>query len=95
MSPNKFIIEWKGDEVVKKGLQIEGTIIRNHNIEIFWHIHVETNMKFYKLNINNDRLVIYVRNSNEEINKPLTFLKELPIKELKKNPEKIKLKLKI
>ena len=64
MGGNKIVFEWKGDELVKKGIKVNGSFIRNHSYELSWFVHVQTKDKLYTIWINNDRLIVEEKQEN-------------------------------
>jgi hypothetical protein len=58
MAGNKLIVDWKGDDIAKKGIRLVGTFLRNQSFELFWYIRIEVRERAYIISINNDRVII-------------------------------------
>lgn len=58
MAGNKIVIEWKEEEIAKRGIKLKGQFLRNTNIELFWHMKVDIGNKTYFFSFNNDRAII-------------------------------------
>lgn len=82
----------------KRGINLCGAFIRNHNMEMYWHVCIETQEKIYSISINNDRLIIEFRRINQQnlqLKGNRQFVKQQSIKQLKKRPENIQFQIRI
>ncbi len=58
MSSNKIICEYVETKKCKKGMKIDGTILKNCNLEMSWHIHIETFKQIYTISIKGSSILI-------------------------------------